>query len=69
MIARDYPDRPEMLARWKRADAYTRFSRARMNWLGEDHPLWFDEWLDGIGVENGIRYGPRGGGGRPSPGA
>ena len=55
MIERDHPDRPEMLARWKRADAYTRWKQARLDWLGKDHPRWFDEFLDSR--EHEIRYG------------
>lgn len=57
MLARDYPGRPGMLARAKLADACERFHRARLNWLGEDHPLWMEEFLDASGVRHRIRYG------------
>ncbi len=56
-LARDYPDRPEMLERAKLGDSYERFHRARLNWLGEDHPLWMEEFLDGSGVRYRLRYG------------
>ncbi|HET9969821.1 MAG TPA: hypothetical protein VFQ68_16420 [Streptosporangiaceae bacterium] len=49
------------LAAAKRADACERFHQARLNWLGEDHPLWFGEFLDGCGVRHAMKY--RGGGG------
>lgn len=56
-LARDYPDRPELLERAKLSDAYERFHQARLNWLGEDHPLWLEEFLEGGGVRHEIRYG------------
>jgi hypothetical protein len=56
-LARDYPDRPGLLADAKRADAYQRWHRARLNWLGEDHPLWFKEFLNSDYRQ--IRYGGR----------
>lgn len=55
-LAREYPDRPEMLAAAKRADAWTRFHEARLNWLGEDHPDHLDEMLAGWGTEHALRY-------------
>jgi hypothetical protein len=55
-LARDFPGRPGLLARAKAADAYTRYRLARLNWLGEDHPAWFTEWLDGVGAEHEIRW-------------
>lgn len=58
MLARDYPGQPERLARARTADAYERWKRARMNWLGEDHPGWLDELCRGWGEERAIRYGP-----------
>ena len=45
-LARDYPDRPELLVNAKRSDAYTRWHQARLNWLGKDHPAYFDEFLN-----------------------
>jgi hypothetical protein len=56
-LSRDYPDRPDMLDRAKCADAYTRFRQARLNWLGEDHPLYLVEWVARPGEEHAIRYG------------
>ncbi len=44
-LARDYPDQPELLASAERADAYQRWHQARLNWLGEDDPRWFAEFL------------------------
>jgi hypothetical protein len=57
MVARDYPDRPELLARAKAADAYERYRQARLSWLGEDHPDYVEELLGGWGEEHAIRYG------------
>ena len=63
MLARDYPDRPDVLAAAKRADAFTRYHQARLAWLGEDHPDWIDEFFDGD-RHGDIRYAPfRGPGG------
>jgi len=56
-LALDYPGRPELLARAKAADAYERFHQARLNWLGEDHPAWFEEFLNGSGARHEIQYG------------
>jgi hypothetical protein len=47
MLARDYPERPDVLAAAKSADAFTRYHQARLNWLGEDHPLGIEEFFDG----------------------
>ena len=58
MLARDYPDRPEVLAAAKRGDAYERFHQARLEWLGEDHPGWLDEFINGFQAGDGIRYAP-----------
>jgi hypothetical protein len=49
-LARDYPDRPELLARAKLADAFERFHQARLNWLGKDHPLYMEEFLNATGT-------------------
>jgi hypothetical protein len=57
MITRDHPGDTAMLARWKRADAYTRFGQARLNWLGKDHPDYLAEFLDSCGTAHQIRYG------------
>ena len=55
MLARDYPDRPAMLASRKRADAHTRFHRARLSWLGKDHPLYVEEFIDGLQADERMR--------------
>ncbi len=68
-LAAEYPDRPEMLAAAKRADAFTRYHAARLGWLGEDRPGWFAEFLDGCGRHHEIRYAPvraEDGGGPPA---
>ena len=57
MLAAGYPDRPEVLAAVRRADAFTRYHQARLAWLGEDHPGWLGEFLDGD-RHNEIRYAP-----------
>jgi len=63
MLARDYLDRPEVLAAAQRADAFTRYHQARLSWLGEDHPGWIEEFFDGD-RHGEIRYAPfRGPGG------
>lgn len=63
LLARECPDRPEVLAAAKRADAFTRYHQARLNWLGEDHPGWLGEFFDGD-CHDEIRYAPlRGPGG------
>ena len=46
-----------MLTRAKRADAWTRFHQARLAHLGEDHPLYLDEFIGGFGTYEEIRYG------------
>lgn len=58
MLARDYPGRSEVVAAAKASDAYTRFHEARLAWLGEDHPLYLDEFIDGYGPHQKIRYAP-----------
>jgi hypothetical protein len=55
-LARDFPDRPGMLAAAKRGDAFTRYHQARLSWLGEDHPGWLAEFFDGDRYHE-IRYG------------
>lgn len=57
MLARDFPGHPGMVARAKRADAWARWHQARLVFLGTDHPLYFDEFVDGFGVQYEIRYG------------
>ena len=57
VLARDYLDRPEVLAAAKRADAFTRYHQARLSWLGEDHPGYADEFIDGD-RHGEIRYAP-----------
>jgi hypothetical protein len=46
-----------VLAAARRADAFSRYHRARLNWLGEDHPRWLEEFLDGDRHDE-IRYAP-----------
>jgi hypothetical protein len=58
MLARDHPDRPEVLAAAKTSDAYERFHRARMNWLGEDSDGYVDEMIAGWQWGDTIRYAP-----------
>lgn len=57
-LAADYAPRPEVLAAAKRADAYTRFSQARLDWFGEFSDGWLTEFLDGMGIDDAIRYAP-----------
>jgi hypothetical protein len=59
MLTRDHPDDPGMLARAKRADAWTRFRQAQLAHLGEDHPLYFDLFIDTFHAYEEIRYGER----------
>jgi hypothetical protein len=59
MLARDHPDEPEMAERARRADAYTRWRRARLSWLGEGHPEYLREWVAGLDDGHAIRYGWR----------
>jgi hypothetical protein len=47
-LARDDPGRPELLAARRRQDAYARFRKARLSWLGEDHPLYVEEFIGGL---------------------
>jgi hypothetical protein len=56
-LAREYPERPEVLAAARSADAFTRFHQARLNWLGEDSPEWITEFFDGDRHDQ-IRYAP-----------
>ena len=57
-LARDYLDRPEVLAAAKTSDAYERFHQARLAWLGEDHPGYLDEFIGGFQAYERIRYEP-----------
>jgi hypothetical protein len=51
------PDRAEvMVAAWRRADAAYRFHRARLSWLGDDHPGSLDEFLEAHHHEHELRY-------------
>jgi hypothetical protein len=45
MLARDHGDRPELLARARRVDAFTRWKAARCGWLGEGNPGWAEEFF------------------------
>jgi hypothetical protein len=55
-LAADYPDRPEVLAANKTADAYQRFHQARLSWLGKDSDAYVDEFLEGFRAGDQIRY-------------
>jgi hypothetical protein len=46
---RFYAAYPEHAARQRRRDALARFRQARLSWLGEDHPLWLDEFCRSLG--------------------
>ena len=63
MIITDFPGDVAMLARWRRADAYTRWRKARLGWLassiGEDDPRYVEEWVAGMDDGHEIRYGRR----------
>lgn len=58
-IEREHPSDPDVLARTKRADAWTRFHEARLAHLGEDHPRYFDEFIGGFSGYEEIRFGHR----------
>ena len=45
-LARDHPDRPEMLANARRAHAFARYHQARLAFLGTDHPDWVAEYFE-----------------------
>lgn len=47
-LAATYPHRPELLAARRRQDAHARFRQARLNWLGEDHPMYVAEFIEGL---------------------
>jgi hypothetical protein len=55
-LARD--GRPEVLAAARTADALNRFRRARLCWLGEDHPDYVTELVEGWQAEESARYAP-----------
>jgi len=57
-LAAEYPDRPELLAAAKRADAYTRFEAARLEWIGEDGDGYLDELIESWNGADAIRYAP-----------
>ena len=40
---------PGLTAAWRKTFAWERFAQARLDFLGEDHPLYMDCWLDWIG--------------------
>lgn len=61
MLARDYPDQPDRLARALAADAWIRWRAARLSWLREDDPRWAEEWVAGMGGGHHVRYGRRDG--------
>ncbi len=57
LLAREHPDRPDILAAAKRADAYARFHAARLSWIGGgDGDL--DELISGWNEADAIRYAP-----------
>ena len=57
-LIRDHPDRPDVLARAKRADAFRRWKQARLGWLGQGSRGWAQELLMGAPGEHEICYGP-----------
>jgi hypothetical protein len=52
------PGRPDVLAAARRADAFTRFSAARLAWLGEEGDGYIDELIAGWNGDSEIRYAP-----------
>jgi len=56
-LAAEYPGEPEILARARSADAYTRFHQARLAWVEGDEEAWMTEFLSSRHHE--IRYGKR----------
>ena len=46
----------EALASAKRADAFTRYHQARVNWLGPDTPEGIEEFYEGGAEGDAIRY-------------
>jgi hypothetical protein len=58
MLTRDHPDRPEVVAAAKRADAFTRYHQARLSWLAEDDPAYVGEVVAGWRAYEKIRYAP-----------
>jgi hypothetical protein len=62
-LERDYPpgEAAVIAARYRRADAWERFRQARMSWLGEDHPEYVGEMIEGWREQDRIRRG------RPRP--
>src|SRR5215472_4188162 len=41
------PDNPGLPGAWATMMAHKRWVQARLDFLGRDHPDWFDEWLSG----------------------
>jgi len=58
MLARDYPGRPDVLARAARIDAFRRWKAARLGWLGEGSRGWAEEFFMGAPGEHEVCYGP-----------
>jgi hypothetical protein len=58
MLARDCPDRPEVVAAARRSDAWQRFHAARLGWLDEDSDGWLTEFIEGVQEFDRIRYAP-----------
>jgi len=57
-LAASHPDRPEVLAAARLADAYKRFHLARLAWLTGDSDGWLDEFIEGSQASDAIRYAP-----------
>ena len=45
---------PGLAAAWRRTFAFRRFARAREDFLGEDHPLHIEAWIDHVQAEREI---------------
>ncbi len=52
-IAEEYGD-PGLVAAWRTTFAHKRWVQARLDFLGEDHPAWIDEWIDGTSASGMI---------------
>jgi hypothetical protein len=58
LLAAEHGGRPEVLAAARRADAYERFHRARLSWLGEGTGGYAGEMIEGWQAGDRIRYAP-----------
>lgn len=53
-LAREHPDRPDLVARATRRHAFMRYSLARQSWLGEDHPDYVGELINSWSDPDGL---------------